>query len=165
MHLDSGLLGSFYEEFNEVGVELAEGAVPVVDYRAVHPGAGSDVGELERDEPTTDERDPGWQRLKVEEIGAVDQVLMAGEAQCARARPVAIKKRFARYSVPSISSRFGPMNRALELCCSGRADRRPQLLKRWHTGEAVRCHVNAAGKPNGRRRVREGIRPVDEDAR
>ena len=93
LHSDSGLLGPCDEQINEVGIELAEGSVAVVDDHAVHPGARSDMREFEGNEPATDEHDPVRQRfeveveVEVEEVGAVDQKVLARETQRARARP------------------------------------------------------------------------------
>jgi len=39
------------------------------------------VGELEGDEATTNEQDPLREHLEVQEVGAVDQVLVAGKVQ------------------------------------------------------------------------------------
>jgi len=42
------------------------------------------VGELEGDEPAADKEDAGRQSLQVQEVGAVDEVLVAGDVEGSR---------------------------------------------------------------------------------
>lgn len=54
----------------------------------VGAGAGGDVGELEGEDPAADEHDPPGKYLEIQEVGAVDEVLGAGDTERARPPPV-----------------------------------------------------------------------------
>ena len=69
------------QELDEVGVERLEWAWSAVNDDRGAAGTRRDVGELEGDEATTNEQDPRREHLEVQEVGAVDQVLVAGKVQ------------------------------------------------------------------------------------
>src|SRR5665811_551783 len=69
------------QELDEVGVERLQWAQSTVDDDRGAAGTSRDVGELEGDEATTNEQDPRREHPEVQEVGAVDQVLVAGKVQ------------------------------------------------------------------------------------
>ena len=74
--LDPRLSASGDQELDEVGVERLEGTGAAVDDDRGTAGTRRDMGELEGDEATTDEQDPRREHLQIQEVGAVDQVLV-----------------------------------------------------------------------------------------
>jgi len=76
---DPGLQAAPDQQIHQVWVESLQGSRPSVDDCRAAAGARRDVGELEGDETAADEQDPGRKRVEVQEVGAVDQVLVAGE--------------------------------------------------------------------------------------
>ena len=75
-----------YEPRGEVLLEMLQGVAPADDGRlgARPPGH---VGELERDVSRTDEREAGRQLVELEEIGAREKMLLAGNREASRLRP------------------------------------------------------------------------------
>src|SRR3546814_4652711 len=78
-HVDADVGPSCDQQLDEIGVEALEWANATVDDDGAGAGTSSDVRELERDEPAADEEHTTGQVLEVEEVGAVDQALLAGE--------------------------------------------------------------------------------------
>jgi hypothetical protein len=76
---DGGAPGD--EQIDEVRVEAPQRTLATVEDRDRGASAGGDVGELEGDEPAADEHDARWERLEVQELGAVDHQLGAGEPE------------------------------------------------------------------------------------
>lgn len=93
--VDAGLVAALDQQFHKVRVETLQRALPAVDDGHRGIGPGGEVRELERDEAATDEHNPSRQDVQVEEVGAVDEVFVAGEVQGPGLAPVAIRNRSA----------------------------------------------------------------------
>jgi len=84
--VDPDLTAAMDQELDEIGVETLQRALAAVDDDGGAADAGGEVGELEGDQAAPDEQDPRRQGVEVQEVGAVDQVLVAGEVQGAGTR-------------------------------------------------------------------------------